>query len=37
MTDLLIQLAQFAKDFEEGIDFKFYNKISNNSSLVNQY
>ena len=26
MTDLLIQLAQFAKDFEEGIDFKFYNK-----------
>ena len=25
MTDLLIQLAQFAKDFEEGIDFKFYN------------
>lgn len=26
MTDLLIELAQFAKDFEEGIDFKFYNK-----------
>lgn len=26
MTDLLIQLAQFTKDFEEGIDFKFYNK-----------
>lgn len=26
MTDLLIQLTQFAKDFEEGIDFKFYNK-----------
>lgn len=25
MTDLLIQLTQFTKDFEEGIDFKFNN------------
>lgn len=25
MTDLLIQLAQFAKDFEEGIEFRFNN------------
>lgn len=25
MTDLLTQLAQFTKDFEEGIEFKFNN------------
>ena len=27
MTDLLIQLGQFAKDFEEGIEFKFNNML----------
>ncbi len=27
MTDLLIQLAQFAKYFEEGIEFKFNNNM----------